>query len=99
TNAYYSDMLFRSDRPTAAPATPAAQASNEETNRILARALAQGGTLAAADRTYVAGRVAQRTGLSQAEAEQRVDSVINQAKSAADEARRAAAQIALWMAA
>lgn len=99
TNAYYSDMLFRTDRPTAPPASPGAQASNEEINRILARGLAQGATLSPADRTYVAERVAARTGLSQPEAEQRVDSVMTQAKTAADEARRAAAKTALWMAA
>jgi len=98
-NAYYSDMLFRTDRPTTAPATPAAQASNEEINRILARGMAHGGTLAPADRTYVAERVAARTGLSQADAEKRVDDVMTQAKNAADTARRAAAKTALWMAA
>jgi hypothetical protein len=98
TNAYYSDMLFRSDRPTTPPATPAAQASNEEINRILARGLAQGGTLAPADRTYVAERVAARTGLSQPDAEKRVDDVMTQARNAADQARRAAAKLALWMA-
>jgi len=99
TNAYYSDMLFRTDRPAPAPATPAAQASNEEINRILARALAQGASLSAADRTYVAERVAARTGLSQADAEKRVDDVMTQAQNAADAARRAAAKVALWMAA
>lgn len=99
STAYYADMLFRSDRPTVPPATPAAQASNDEINRILARALIRGASLPAADRTYLAQRVAARTGLAQDEAERRVDTVIGQAKAAADQARRSAAKIAFWMAA
>jgi hypothetical protein len=99
TTAYFSDMLFRSDRAAPPPATPAAQASNDETNRILTRAFTHGGNLSTPDRTYVAERVAARTGLSQGDAEQRVDTVMTQAKATADEARSAAAKIALWMAA
>lgn len=96
--AYYTDMLFRSDR--AAPtATPAAQAGNEEVGRIVARATVRGGTLTAADRTFLAQRVAARTGLPQDEAERRVDTVIAEAKTAADDARKAAAKFAIWMAA
>ena len=52
-----------------------------------------------ADRTRLAQLVSARTGLSQAEAEQRVNDVINQAKAAADEARKAAAKLAFWFAA
>jgi hypothetical protein len=97
--AYYTDMLFRSDRPQPATAVPASQASNEEIGRILTRTLVPGATIAPADRTYVAQRVAARTGLSQEEAERRVDTVVTQAKTAADEARKAAAKNAFWMAA
>ena len=43
--------------------------------------------------------VSARTGLSQQESEQRVNDVINQAKAAADEARKAAAKLAFWFAA
>jgi hypothetical protein len=64
-------------------------------------------TLAPEDKTYIAQLVAQRTGLSQAEAEKRVDDTIAKAKAAADEAatkareaadaaRKAAAGLALW---
>jgi hypothetical protein len=92
-------MLFRSENPTAAPAGPGAQASNDEIGRIWSRGLASGGQLPAADRTYIAQRVAARTGLSQEEAQRRVDTVVTQAKTAADEARKAAAKTAFWMAA
>lgn len=97
--AYYTDMLFRSDNPTAPPASPGAQASNDEVGRIFARGLTGGSSLPAADRTYIAQRVAARTGLPQAEAERRVDTVVTQAKDAADAARKAAAKTAFWMAA
>ncbi len=97
-NAYYVDSLFRSDRP--APASPGAtEQTNGEVSRLFARSLTPGSELTANDRTRVAQLVAARTGLSQAEAEQRVDQVTTQAKAAADQARKAAAKMAFWMAA
>jgi hypothetical protein len=93
---YYVDMLFRSDRPAAGDPA-AAQAGNAEAGRILTRGLTS--DLTPADRTRMAQLVAARTGMPQAEAEQRVNTVITQAKMAADEARKAAAKLALWMAA
>ena len=57
------------------------------------------GDVSAADRTYLAQIVAARTGLSQADAEKRITDVIDQAKAAADEARKAAARFSLWLAA
>jgi hypothetical protein len=96
--SYYTDMLFRSDNPTAPPASPGAQASNDEVGRIVSRSLTSSAGLSPADRTYVAQRVAQRTGLPQDQAERRVDEVITQAKNAADQARRATAKLAFWMA-
>jgi len=53
--------------------------------------------LSAADRTYVARLVAARTGLSQADAEKRVNDVITEAKTAADNARKGAAKLAFWL--
>ena len=41
--------------------------------------------------------VAARTGLSQADAEKRVNDVIAQAKAAADDARKGAAKLSLWL--
>ena len=98
-SAYLVDTLFRSNQPTSAADQPAAQAASAEASRILARGLAPGGELTAADRTRLAQLVSARTGLSQAEAEQRVNDLINQAKAAADEARKAAAKLAFWFAA
>ena len=42
--------------------------------------------------------IAARTGIPQAEAEQRVNQTIAQAKDAADKARRAAARFSIWIA-
>lgn len=97
--AYLTDTLFRSDRPTSAADQPVAQAQSAEASRILARGLAPGADLTAADRTRLAQLVSARTGLPQAEAERRVNETITQAKAAADEARKAAAKMAFWFAA
>jgi hypothetical protein len=51
----------------------------------------------ALDRTYVAQVVAARAGLNQADADKRVSDVINQAKTALDDARKAAAKLSLWL--
>ncbi|HEY9347214.1 MAG TPA: hypothetical protein VIQ53_17975, partial [Inquilinus sp.] len=48
------------------------------------------GSLPPADKTYLAQLVAQRTGLSQADAEKRVDEVVAQIDAAAAKAREAA---------
>ncbi len=53
--------------------------------------------LSAADKSYVAHLVAARTGISQTDAEQRVNVVVTEAKTAADEARRAAAHLSFWL--
>jgi hypothetical protein len=70
-----------------------------ELTRVLAPATRRGGQIADADRTYAAQVVAARTGLSQEEAQRRVDQTIAQAKEAADKARKAAMKAALWTAA
>jgi hypothetical protein len=89
---YYVDTLFRSDTPptTAAGAGEAtAQDMRGEASRILGRALVDG-QLVEGDRTRLAQLIAARTGMSQADAEKRVDEVMAQAKAAADQARAAA---------
>ncbi len=53
--------------------------------------------LSAADKAYVAQVVAARTGMSQADAEKRVDDVITEAKTAADDARKGAAKLSFWL--
>jgi hypothetical protein len=86
-------------RPVAAPA-PAAGAPPPTANmpaqdlkpsivRIFADGL-QAGSLPPADRAYLASLVAMRTGVSQADAEKRVDDAFQQAKDAEAKARAAA---------
>jgi hypothetical protein len=99
-NGYFVDMLLRPDPARQSAASP--QAGNDETarrevGRIFVRSLREGSDFSPADRTYLAQIVAARAGVNQAEAEKRVSDVINQAKAAADEARRAAAKTALWL--
>lgn len=98
-SAYFIDMLFRDDRPVAVTD----DAAHGIATRIFVRGLADG-QLNAQDRTYLANVIAQRTQISQAEAEQRIDTVfaearqaIEEAKQLADAARKAAAASALWM--
>jgi hypothetical protein len=50
-----------------------------------------------ADRTYVAHLVAQRTGMSDADAQKRVDEVVTETKDALDRARQNAMKLAFWM--
>jgi len=96
-NAYFVDSLFRSDGP--APVTD--DAANGIAARIIGKSIAQGGTLAEGDRAYLAQLVAQRTSMSQAEAEARVDQVfaqVQQAKVQAQQAADTAAKVAAWTA-
>jgi hypothetical protein len=93
-NPYDVDTLFRSSRPDAN--APASNASTEAT-RILGKALTAG-NMAAADRSYLAQLVADRTGLSQEEAQRRVDAVTIQAREAADTARKASAMASIYLA-
>ena len=59
----------------------------------------KGGTISDPDKAYLAKVVTTRNGIPQAQAEQRVNEVITQAKSAADTARKSAAKFSLWLAA
>ncbi|MCW8277653.1 hypothetical protein IMF27_20265 [Pseudomonas sp. PCH199] len=95
---YYIDSLFRSDRPDAIND----DAARGTVTRIFARSLSDG-QLAAEDRTYIAQLVAQRTNMTQADAERRVDEVyartqkaVADAKLAAQQAADKAAKIAAW---
>lgn len=53
--------------------------------------------LNANDRTYVAQVVAAHTGISEADAQKRVDQIVNEAKTAADDTRRNAAHLSFWL--
>lgn len=81
-----TDRLLRGNTAT----NPAQeQDSRAELGRILARS-ASSGTLAPEDKSYVASVIASRTGISQADAEKRIDDTVTQVKVAADEARMTA---------
>jgi hypothetical protein len=87
---------------TAAP-TPATGGTNirqrVQINRILLTSLGPNG-LSKDDSAYLAQLVAARTGMSQADAQHRVDNVVGRmkldAKNAADTARKAAAYLSFW---
>ncbi len=102
--AYFTDLLFRGDK---AASDPNNQQAATEAAGILEHSLAQG-EVSPADRTYLGQVIAAKTGLSQADAEKRVDDVANQAKSAvakteqtardaAEAARKAGAYFSLWL--
>jgi len=93
--AYYVDALLRSN-PTASSVATDLRATRRELARILTTGL-RDGDVPAPDRTYMALVVAARTGLNQADAEKRVSDVINQAKTALDNARKSAAKLSLWL--
>ncbi|MEG1114024.1 MAG: hypothetical protein RSE46_03285 [Janthinobacterium sp.] len=110
---YFSDMLLRA-APASTSGTVAAPVANTgtadqrvEIGKIFATSLSTG-SLAADDRAYLGQVVASRTGVTQAEAEARVDAVYGRAakaaadakaaaRQAAETARKAGAHTALWM--
>jgi len=118
--AYYADMMLR-PAGTSGGAAPQAGSgmsvagpqsdqqsheSREEVSRILVQGIAAGG-ISEPDKTYLAQLVSSRTGVSDADAQKRVNEVTNQfnsaadaakqkAKEAADIARKALAGLTLW---
>jgi len=109
----YVDKVFRSTptaqatdnanpvNPTALTAA-AANATNPNQSRAEVLRLWTAGfrgdyDLNAGDRAYVAQLVAARTGMSQADAQKRVDQVVIEAKTAADNTRRNAAHLSFWL--
>jgi hypothetical protein len=69
-----------------------------EIGRILATGLGKTGAVSDVDKTYLASVIASRTGLSQQEAEARINQTITQAKAAADTARKSARNFSFWLA-
>jgi hypothetical protein len=74
----------------------AAVGARAEVLRLWTADFRSGADLSSTDRAYVAQVVAARTGLSQADAEKRVDAVVAEAKLAADTMRRNAAHLSFW---
>jgi hypothetical protein len=95
----YIDKLFRSGAaPQGASAQPIDNAAaRAEVLRLWTASFRDQGDIAPADRAYLAQLVAARTGLSQTDAEKRVNETVSEAKAALDKARKAAAQLAFWM--
>lgn len=103
-SGYFIDSLFRDDRA----ASVSDDAAHGVVFRVFAKTLSNpDGQLSADDRTYLAQLIAQRTNLSQADAQARVDKVYGQArqavedaktaaKNAADKAAKIAAYTSLW---
>jgi hypothetical protein len=97
-SGYFVDTLFRSTNADGAKSDP-----RPETTSILAESFHDGQVvLSPADKTYLAQMVASRTGISQPDAEQRVDTVVKQLNDAqqklratADQARKRAAQLSI----
>lgn len=117
---YFVNSMFRSNAPgnADAPASPAAPATASasqqpvspaqlsEVSGIFVNSITSG-TLPEEDRQYVARLIAQNTGISQQEAEQRVQSTYDKAQAklketkekaqqAADAARKATSYLMLW---
>jgi hypothetical protein len=92
----YADALLLGD-PSAISNPAEANAARAEVVRIFAASMQDGGTVGTLERTYLAQLVAARTGLSRAQAEERVSAAVGRARDALDAARRAAAKLALWL--
>jgi hypothetical protein len=99
-------------QPASAPAASSATAGNPnsagqsagnsnqsraEVLRLWTASFQSNQDLSATDKAYVAQVVAVRTGMSQADAEKRVNDVIVEAKTAAGTARKGAAQLSFWL--
>jgi hypothetical protein len=92
----YVDTLMRSDTPAAQSAGNPGD-SRGEMVRLFTNSFRNGGDLKPADRDYVSKVVAARTGMSQADADKRVNEVVTQVKADTDAARKATAQLAFWL--
>ena len=90
----YADMLLRSDNR---PDQQSLQDTRGEVVRLLTTDFRQGNDVNATDHDYLVKIVASRTGLSQPEAEKRVNDVIAQAKDGVEKARKAAMHTAIWL--
>lgn len=101
---YYTDTLLRAENPS--QATNGQEQNRKEITTIMTRSIVRG-ELSAEDKNYLIKVIAQRAGISEAEARARVEDVTERAKAAAtklelqareaaDDARKGAALFALW---
>ena len=91
-NGYFVDTLLR---PNSFNSNQDNNAARNEIGVILASSLRQG-NISPADRAYLAQLIAAKTGISEPEAERRIDDVYTQARQAADTARKSVAHSMYW---
>jgi hypothetical protein len=89
SSGYAAEMLFRSDNGTPI---------NEEAATQAAYILARDGGATSDDRAYVANVVATQTGISRAEAQQRVDTAVTSVRQAVDKARKISSAVSFFTA-
>jgi hypothetical protein len=94
--SYDLDMLFSSAASHDAKSSPVEDA-RAQTGRILARGLLTG-DVPSADRAYIAQLVAAQVGISEAEAQRRVDDAVAQAKTLERKARKATEMTSIFTA-
>ena len=91
-NAYFVDSLYRGTTATS-------QGSGDprpEAGRILAVSL-KNGSISPDDKTYLAQSIETRTGISQADAERRVDAAVTDARALADAARKNTVKVSIYL--
>jgi hypothetical protein len=92
-NAYLVDTLLRSNNSTPGRNDLSVRGDVE---RIFSYAVSQG-TMPPSDKTYLGQLVSARTGLTQADAENRVSDIFGEAQQSADRTRKALAHLSLWV--
>jgi hypothetical protein len=97
--SYFVDSLIRTNPSRAGVENGNAAVPRDQVTRIVLNAISQG-RLADDDKAYLAQIVASHTGMSNDEAQRRVDDVINRAREtvrdAADKARKAGEYLSFW---
>ena len=93
----YVDKLFRmAPGQNGGPSRNSAEATSEVA-RLWKADFARNADLSAGDRAYAVQLIAAQTGMSQADAQKRLDEVVAEAKADADNVRRAAAHLSFWV--
>jgi hypothetical protein len=92
----YVDSLLRPNDPPTQPQSNPSETRDEMT-RLFASSLRNGSDLEPADRAYATKVVSARTGLSEADAEKRVNDVVSKVKTDLEAARKVAMETSIWL--